>query len=114
VAGVEVKDHRRRVGEARVENKTGAVPRGAKREIKMKPIDGINLRQLVDEQDAQMRKEKRDRVAKLVREKLERRERLNEQLGQIQEDLRCINATLEKIGAGDWTEIDWKPDSAEG
>lgn len=79
----------------------------------MEAIPEIKLNDLVAEQEAAAVKAKRERVARLVGEKVQRRERIKEHIASLQCELESVNATIEHLRKEDWTQIDWKPDSSE-
>ena len=79
----------------------------------MKAIPEIKLEELVAEQEQAAWKAKRERIAKLVGEKIHQRERIKEQIIHLQDELEDVTATIAYLRKEDWTQIDWKPDSSE-
>ena len=79
----------------------------------MRNIPDINLDTLVAEQEQELAKQKRDRIGKLVLEKIQNRERIKEQILDLQEQLETVEATIANLRKNDWAELEWKRDSSE-
>jgi hypothetical protein len=79
----------------------------------MREIKNVSLSELVDQQEDVVLKGKKDRISLLIKEKLEKRERIKENICELQKDLEDVEFTIEQLKKEDWTKINWKLDDSE-
>lgn len=83
----------------------------------MKPIEGVNLVDLVENTSVELLNDRRKQAASIIKQQLQRMEQLTidvrnleKELKKKQEKLVKAKAKMDKIKAGDWSLISDKPD----
>ncbi len=86
----------------------------------MEKIEGVNLEELVEESSADLVEEKKKSVAGLIKQQLQRMERLATEIKNLEKEingkrdkLKKIQEKIEKIKNGDWSVLTEKKEQKE-
>lgn len=79
----------------------------------MKPIPKINLDAVVSCVESLVIDNDRKRIEQLVMDRINHRNRLRDQIERLEDELGDVEKSLSKIREGDWSLLNWKPDTSE-